>query len=108
MSDVLIKGCDIAKPENCLKCRFLYMWQEWGETVLVECKLTHRQQRFKKGEKIKIAGGCPLVEIPNNVKLCDLNYLYEHEKFNVEQASFDAYEVLEDIRNALSFLGEEL
>ena len=33
-------------------------------------------------------------------RLTDLDELYEHEKYNVEEALFDADEVLDDIQNA--------
>ena len=40
------------------------------------------------------------IELPPHGRLGDLDELYEHEKYNVEEALFDAHEVLDDIQNA--------
>ena len=41
-----------------------------------------------------------MVELPPSYgRLCDLDSLIEHEKYNIEQALFDSDEVLEDLKN---------
>ena len=44
--------------------------------------------------------GSKAVALPSNGRLCDLDSLIEHEKYNIEQALFDSDEVLEDLNNA--------
>lgn len=39
------------------------------------------------------------VALPEHGRLCDLDYLIEHETYNIEQALFDTDEVLEDLKN---------
>ena len=83
---------DAPMPKNCLSC-----------PMKEHCQLfnaLHFNERLKMLDESIRVDGCPLVALPSHGRLCDLDSLIEHENYNIEQALFDADEVLEDLKNA--------
>lgn len=82
MSDILIKNMEMPKE------RKMFVIEPDG-SVWVQIKDT---SYFCTGSKA--------VALPeHHGRLCDLDSLIEHETYNIEQALFDADEVLEDLKN---------
>ncbi len=98
--DILIKGIEM--PKNCHECRFHSMQDVMYKACVIHLCYAQGigQNCYVDEVPTKLHDRCPLVALPKHGRLTDLDKLYEHEKYNVQEALFDADEVLEDLKNA--------